>query len=273
MTAPPIANLVAVLFLVLCAIAPVSYASVSSRHASIVFPTLLSRRRRGSQTPLLSRRRRQHQAAGGPYFSTCWEEDWSNSPEDPCETSLVVSASQKTIYADSSGSLATNEPPRVTYADLTPLGRLVAGSVETAITVVLEYCSGLMGGYFFGVVTDIPRLLFRQSQEQPLPFWKEVGGRCSRMHQKSVGWALNYASISATFGAMKVITKVVRGGVEDDWNTVFSSMAAGAFFARAEGPRAMLQGAVLYGGLVYLLYGGAMSKNQPFQYKEQPVEF
>lgn len=40
-----------------------------------------------------------------------------------------------------------------------------------------------------------------------------------------------------------------------------------------EGPQAMLKGAVIYGGIVYLLYGGAMGKKQPFQYKEQPIEF
>jgi len=43
----------------------------------------------------------------------------------------------------------------------------------------------------------------------------------------------SWAGISATLGGMRVACKVVRGGVEDEWNTVFSSMAAGAFFRRA----------------------------------------
>jgi len=34
----------------------------------------------------------------------------------------------------------------------------------------------------------------------------------------------------------------------------------------------MVQGAFVYGALVYVLYGG-FGKKQPFQYREQPVEF
>ena len=35
----------------------------------------------------------------------------------------------------------------------------------------------------------------------------------------------------------------------------------------------MLRGAIIYGGLVYMLSGGMRSKKEPFEYKEQPIEF
>lgn len=41
----------------------------------------------------------------------------------------------------------------------------------------------------------------------------------------------------------------------------------------AEGPQAMVRGAVIYGGLVYMLSGGLRSKKEPFEYQEQPLEF
>jgi hypothetical protein len=42
-----------------------------------------------------------------------------------------------------------------------------------------------------------------------------------------------------------------------------------------EGPQGMLKGAVLYGGMMYLLSGsgGIGGKKEPFQYKEQPIDF
>ena len=35
----------------------------------------------------------------------------------------------------------------------------------------------------------------------------------------------------------------------------------------------MIRGAIMYGGLMYLLSGGLGSKKEPFQYQEKPVEF
>lgn len=44
---------------------------------------------------------------------------------------------------------------------------------------------------------------------------------------------------------------------------------------QTEGPQAMLRGAVLYGGLMYLLSGNVLggSRRRPFEYEEQTVEF
>jgi Tim17/Tim22/Tim23/Pmp24 family len=135
----------------------------------------------------------------------------------------------------------------VSYDDLTPLGRCVYGSVEVAIVSLTDFVSGCFGGYMIGVVTDIPRLLFRSVEQQQgaanllqrqasssslSSFWSQVSSRMVRMHGKSWRWGKEWGTISAVFGASRVATKVVRGGKEDEWSTVFSSMAAGAYFAR-----------------------------------------
>lgn len=45
-------------------------------------------------------------------------------------------------------------------------------------------------------------------------------------------------------------------------------------FVCVDGPQAMLRGAVLYGGLMYVLSGGLGGpKRTPFAYEEQAVEF
>jgi hypothetical protein len=131
-------------------------------------------------------------------------------------------------------SVSTLESPEVTtYGDLGPFGRLVAGTVEIAVTTLTEYMTGFAGGYALGTVTDIPRLLFRRVEpDARQALMKEVSGRTMRMHTKSFGWAKNWAGISAAFGCFRVVAKVSRGGKEDEWTTILSSMAAGAYFAR-----------------------------------------
>lgn len=118
----------------------------------------------------------------------------------------------------------------VNYAELGPVGRIVAGAVEVAVSTGLEFLSGFMGGYALGTVTEVPRLLFR-STNQPT-FLKETSSRFVRLNSKSIRWAKSWGGISAAFGGFNVLIKVVRGGKEDDWNSIISSTAAGVFFAR-----------------------------------------
>jgi hypothetical protein len=177
----------------------------------------------------------------------------------------------------------------LSYQDLTPVGKLVAGTVEVgmcwcllkpkslhanlftlsshlfaaAIVTVLEYASGFVGGFFLGGLTDVPRLLFRPV-DGASALRSQVSSRFLRLHQKSLRWGIRYetrdshrcrlraqnhdgspkeeifvhrlsvswAEISATCGGMHVACRVLRGGVEDEWNTLLGSMAAGAFFRR-----------------------------------------
>lgn len=118
----------------------------------------------------------------------------------------------------------------VNYAELGPVGRIVAGAVEVAVSTGLEYLSGFLGGYALGTVTDVPRLLFRPTNQPSL--LRETSSRFVRLHSKSIKWAKTWGGISAAFGGFNVLIKVVRGGKEDDWNSIISSTAAGVFFAR-----------------------------------------
>jgi hypothetical protein len=133
----------------------------------------------------------------------------------------------------SASALEQQSPELTTYGDLGPFGRLVAGTVEIAVTTLTEYMTGFAGGYALGTVTDIPKLLFRRVEpDARQALFKEISGRTARMHTKSFGWAKNWAGISAAFGCFRVVAKVSRGGKEDEWTTILSSMAAGAYFAR-----------------------------------------
>jgi hypothetical protein len=148
-----------------------------------------------------------------------------------------------------------------TYTDLGPMGRVVAGTVEVAVSTLLEYLSGFVGGYVLGTVTGLPQLVLR------------TGWHWARLHDQSRTWAGQWGGVSAAFGGFRVVTKVVRGGTEDEWNTVLSSMAAGAFLARADGWQAMVKGAVTYGGLMYVLSGNMFAKKEAFKYEDRPIEF
>lgn len=125
--------------------------------------------------------------------------------------------------------------PIISYDDLGLLGKLVAGTVELTLTTLIEFASGFVGGYFLGTLTDVPRLLFRPMESPPTrpTFFREFSGRLNRMHGKSFRWATSWGGISAAFGGFRVLAKLVRGGKEDEWSNILSSMAAGAYFARA----------------------------------------
>ena len=154
----------------------------------------------------------------------------------------VIFAS-KTKSAEKSLTASSSNPrdvavPQVSYADLGPIGRVVAGTVEVTVTTVLEFLTGFCGGYFLGTVTDLPRLFFRSTAaaaeaQQQRTLLQEASRRLARMHGKSTRWAKSWGGISAAFGGFGVLVKVVRNGKEDEWNTVLSSMAAGAYFGRA----------------------------------------
>lgn len=136
---------------------------------------------------------------------------------------------QKSVQEAIENPMSTGEM----YSQLGPIGKVVAGCVEITVSTLMEYCTGFFGGYVLGSITDVPNFMFKNVNEgQRLPFFQELSQRYGRMHVKSFRWAKTWGGISATFGGCRVATKVLRGGKEDEWNTVFSSAAAGAFFAR-----------------------------------------
>lgn len=89
----------------------------------------------------------------------------------------------------------------------------------------MEYATGFIGAYFLGTVVGIPGILY---SKQGLA----LSNRLSNMNARSMDWAKTWAPISAIFGGCDAATRVVRGNVKDQWNTVISSAAAGAYFSR-----------------------------------------
>jgi hypothetical protein len=125
-------------------------------------------------------------------------------------------------------------PPAINFDDLGPIGKVVAGATQIVTSTALEYVSGFFMGLVLGTVVGVPGFLFRPIEPGvPKIFMREVAGRWARMSTRTVGWAKNWGGISAAFGGFKVAVKVIRQQEEDDeWNTILSSAAAGAFFAR-----------------------------------------
>lgn len=150
-------------------------------------------------------------------------------------TSLELYRNHATILAStskiSSSPSAEQSGDVLTYDDLGLLGKTVAGVVEIAMAIAIEYCTGFVGGYCMGAVCGLPELA--RSNGVRTTFWKEVTGRTGRMHGKGVRWGKSFSSVSATFAGFQTTVKVVRSGKEDKWTSIISSMAAGAYFARA----------------------------------------
>lgn len=160
-------------------------------------------------------------------------------PCDPAHRNrfpAVMTASTKTM-APAKRTKDDVDGDYASYNDLNVIGKAIAGAVEIALTIATEYCTGFASGYFLGSVVGIPALITRRvasdaSRAVPDTAWKEVVGRTLRMHGKSVRWAKSWAGVSATFGGCNTGVKFLRNGKNDEWSSVFSSMAAGAFFAR-----------------------------------------
>ena len=106
-----------------------------------------------------------------------------------------------------------------------PLADALIGGVVIVGTAAVEYVSGFIGGYFLGTLMGIPGIVY---SKEGLSMTK----RFSNMNARSMRWAKTWAPISAVFGGCDAATRVVRGNVHDQWNTVISSAAAGAYFSR-----------------------------------------
>ena len=201
-------------------------------------------------------------------------------------TSLVSSsrsskkgASQRGKKRSNQNKELTNEEedsPEYKYNDLGPIGKIIAGGTEIIFATAFEYMSGFLQGLFFGTVVGGPGFLFRPMETGVRQAFKvEMTSRFTRMNTRSMRWAKNFGGISAAFGGLSVAVKVLRNGEEDEWTQILSSAAAGAYFARKEGPQAMVKGAVLYGGLIYVISGnkGSLFGNKitEVEYTEKPA--
>lgn len=107
-----------------------------------------------------------------------------------------------------------------------PFEKILVGGVVIAGTTAVEYASGFLGGLVLGTVVGLPGLAYSKEG-------LAMGQRFSNMNARSVRWARTWAPISAVFGGCDAATRVIRGNKKDEWNTIISSAAAGAYFSRA----------------------------------------
>mmetsp|Transcript_821 Transcript_821/g.2057 ORF Transcript_821/g.2057 Transcript_821/m.2057 type:complete len:255 (-) Transcript_821:333-1097(-) len=190
------------------------------------------------------------------------------------DTTILVSRNKNLQPQETTKNIPNSDSDfkEVSYKDLGPIGKTIAGCTEIAVSTVMEYFTGYLQGFFFGTLVGSPGFLFRPAEKglrQPLT--SEISQRFARMNTRSKSWGKNFGAISAAFGGFGVAVRVLRDGEEDAWNNIISSAAAGAFFERKNGPQAMLRGALLYGGLIYATSGG-LGKNQQLQeYTEKPA--
>ena len=220
-----------------------------------------------------------------PYYSTSFSSGRSrrtqnifgSEKEGYCGYAKFVSSrrEQSSSSQVSQQQDVTSKPenfPDISYQDLGPIGKTIAGITEIVFATALEYVSGFFTGILLGTLVGLPGFAFKASEPGiRKALGVEIKSRFIRMNTRSLSWAKNFGSISAAFGGFGVAVKVLRNGEEDVWNSILSSAAAGAFFARKEGPQAMLRGAVLYGGLIYLVSGGVGKNKQLQEYTERPV--
>lgn len=149
-----------------------------------------------------------------------------SSDRDP---SAVVLAARKTKVE----AVAEPQVPEVSFDDLGPVGKVVAGVTQVGTTILFEYCTGFLLGYLGGTVIGTPGLIFRQVEPGvPKMLMAELKGRFGRMNTRSMRFGRSLGGVSATFKGTDVTVRLLRYGREDSWNEVLSSAAAGAIFAR-----------------------------------------
>lgn len=152
-------------------------------------------------------------------------------------TTMVARKKEKTASVEESVPVKSSpSPPAVSFGDLSPVGKVIAGTTQVVVTTALDFIAGFFTGYFMGTVVGVPGLLFSPLEPGvPKIFMTEMKGRLGRMNSRSMSWGTGWGGMSAAFGGFKAGVLVLRDGKYDTWNEIFSSAAAGAYFARKGG--------------------------------------
>ncbi len=108
----------------------------------------------------------------------------------------------------------------------TLLEKVLIGGFMIGGTTAMEYASGYLGAYVLGTIVGIPGVAYSKEGLR-------IGERFRNMNARSTNWAKTWAPISAVFGGSDAATRIIRGNKQDQWNTIISSAAAGAYFSRA----------------------------------------
>jgi Tim17/Tim22/Tim23/Pmp24 family len=167
-----------------------------------------------------------------------------------------IAKSRTQILTEESGPLVNPIPPPSAEAvpkweDLPFQWKLVFGGVEIAYTVGTQWLSGFATAYMFGSITGVVGLTKPPTDGL---------SRLARWNQRNVRWGKSWGSVSASFSGFDTGVRLLRNNKVDEWNSLFGSACAGAFFARSQGPGSMVKSALLYAAFGYFFMRAGQNK-------------
>lgn len=126
---------------------------------------------------------------------------------------FLVSRSRKTRGDDTNEEQDEEMAPAerkfedLSYSDLGPVGKTVAGVTEIVFATAFDFCSGYLQGFLFGTLFGSPGFIFRPvTKGVRQPFRTELSGRFARMNARSTSWAKTLGTFSAAFGGVSIFT-------------------------------------------------------------------
>jgi hypothetical protein len=189
-------------------------------------------------------------------------------------TSQVLSATEDSATEDFTHPMTRVTRKRTPF--LRTLQTIASGTLH-------DSWSGFVGGYVLGTATDVSRQIYRtvvsstvqsaaattsaaaSTTGHVLPYNEllQLSQNALHTHSRNTAFALEWARMSAVFGACRLVVQSVRQ-THDEWNSVGGSCLAGAVFSILQhtttpqqylpAPSVMLQSALLYGGTMWLLH-------------------
>lgn len=148
------------------------------------------------------------------------------------------------------------------FQDLPFHWKLVFGGIEIAYTIGTQWASGFATAYLLGSVTGV--VGFSKPPTDGIT-------RFARWNQRNVKWGKSWGSLSASFSGFDTAVRLVRNNKVDEWNSLFGSACAGAFFARAQGPGSMAKSAILYASFGYFFMRAGQSNTNQLEVEEMAL--
>jgi hypothetical protein len=149
------------------------------------------------------------------------------------------------------------------FQDLPFQWKVVFGGIEIAYTVGTQYLSAFATAYVLGSLTGA--VGFTKPPTDGIT-------RLARWNQRNLKWGKSWGSISASFSGFDTGVRLLRNNKVDEWNSLFGSACAGAFFARKQGPGSMAKSAILYASFGYFfMRAGQKNSNQMMGVEERAL--
>lgn len=139
--------------------------------------------------------------------NNCSAEDITTTTFMSSRSQRVISNIQKQQAQEEEAARQASELEDVSYNDLGPIGKAVAGSTEIIFATVFDYCSGYLQGLVLGTLFGSPGFVFRPiTKGVRQPFMTEISSRFVRMNTRSLNWGKKFGALSATFGGVSIFS-------------------------------------------------------------------